>query len=129
MKIKQKLSAIILVPLVILIIFTIVVSNTKIHEFKMEAEIVELIELSTKLSSFVHEAQKERGATAVFIGSQGTKFQSELSSQRISTMTTRSCVAVFLRKRSLLPLVVLERQRSCYALRKDTKLAARKVCH
>ncbi len=85
MKIKQKLSAIILVPLVILIIFTIVVSNTKIHEFKMEAEIVELIELSTKLSSFVHEAQKERGATAVFIGSQGTKFQSELSSQRTAT--------------------------------------------
>ncbi len=85
MKIKQKLSVIILIPLIILVIFTIAVSNAKIHEFKMEADIVELIDLSTKLSTFVHEAQKERGATAVFIGSRGDKFQSELSSQRVTT--------------------------------------------
>lgn len=38
--------------------------------------------LSTKLSAVVHESQKERGRTAGFLGSKGTKFGKEIQDQR-----------------------------------------------
>lgn len=37
------------------------------------------------LSNLVHEQQKERGATAVFIGSDGKDFRKELEAQRLVT--------------------------------------------
>lgn len=48
-------------------------------------EIRIMVEISTAYSAVVHELQKERGATAVFIGSKGTKFRSELNAQRADT--------------------------------------------
>ena len=48
-------------------------------------EMSKLTELSTVYSSVVHELQKERGATAGFIGSNGTKFRSVLNKQRLMT--------------------------------------------
>jgi len=44
-----------------------------------------VIILSTKISILVHETQKERGATAGFIGSKGKNFIDTLPKQRIST--------------------------------------------
>ena len=38
--------------------------------------------LSTKISALLHETQKERGATAGFLGSKGKKFKQTLSNQR-----------------------------------------------
>jgi len=43
------------------------------------------VKLSIKISSLVHETQKERGATAGFLGSKGTKFKDTLGEQRNST--------------------------------------------
>ena len=45
-------------------------------------DLAEIVELSTKMSDLVHEQQKERGATAVFLGSGGTRFSTELAAQR-----------------------------------------------
>jgi methyl-accepting chemotaxis protein len=45
----------------------------------------QLVELSVHISTFIHESQKERGITGVFLGSKGEKFRSELSSQRAVT--------------------------------------------
>jgi len=48
------------------------------------------VELSTKLSALVHELQRERGMSAVFISSKGQKFQSELPAQRGATDKARA---------------------------------------
>ena len=42
----------------------------------------ELVDVSVALSSLVHEQQKERGASAVFVASKGAQFSSELKAQR-----------------------------------------------
>ena len=47
--------------------------------------ITRLTKLSVVYSKLVHELQKERGATAGFIGSEGTKFSEKLVSQRRNT--------------------------------------------
>ncbi|RLA72337.1 MAG: hypothetical protein DRG78_23960, partial [Epsilonproteobacteria bacterium] len=43
------------------------------------------VKLSVALSNLVHETQKERGATAGFIGSKGKKFITKLPAQRLLT--------------------------------------------
>ncbi len=47
--------------------------------------IASLTILSVVYSELVHELQKERGMTAVFLGSKGTKFREKLRSQRKNT--------------------------------------------
>ncbi|MCP4592486.1 MAG: hypothetical protein GY842_17265 [bacterium] len=54
--------------------------------------LVSLLNLSTNISDLVHEAQKERGATGVYVGSGRTKFEAELASQRKSTDTVRQAL-------------------------------------
>ena len=41
--------------------------------------------LAVEVSGFVHESQKERGLTALFVGSKGAKSASELTEQRTLT--------------------------------------------
>jgi len=48
------------------------------------------INLSSKISALVHETQKERGATAVYLGSKGAKFSDVLSKQRVDTNKRRA---------------------------------------
>ncbi len=40
------------------------------------------VEVSKKIATLLHETQKERGATAGFLGSKGAKFKDKLTSQR-----------------------------------------------
>jgi Nitrate and nitrite sensing len=44
-----------------------------------------LSSLVTETSALVHEQQRERGASSVFVGSKGTELVNELTSQRIRT--------------------------------------------
>lgn len=46
-----------------------------------------LTEISVKIGSVVHELQKERGATALFLGSRGTRFNEEVNQIRKSADT------------------------------------------
>jgi methyl-accepting chemotaxis protein len=48
-------------------------------------ELSRLVELSTRMSGLVHELQRERGSSAVFLGSKGQRFQTELEAQRRAT--------------------------------------------
>ena len=45
------------------------------------------VKIATAISNLVHETQKERGATAGFVGSKGKKFTKRLPAQRLSTNT------------------------------------------
>ncbi len=57
-----------------------------------------LATLSIKMVNLVHEQQKERGATAVFVGSGGTKFEKELAAQRKTTDKKRVILSEFITK-------------------------------
>ena len=82
MNIKQKLS-LILGLVLLYTIFNIYGVVTQSLEKKTTLERVEKLNtLSSKLSLFIHETQKERGASAGFIGSNGKKFTTILPKQR-----------------------------------------------
>jgi len=48
-------------------------------------QITGLVDLSVEMSSYVHEQQKERGASAIFLSSRGTQFVDQLAAQRLET--------------------------------------------
>jgi methyl-accepting chemotaxis protein len=83
--VKQKLMLVIFPLLVALCYF----AGTKIistNSSKNSAsEILNFVELSAYNSRLVHELQKERGASAGFLGSKGTKFVTTLPEQRKET--------------------------------------------
>jgi methyl-accepting chemotaxis protein len=58
-----------------------IIYNQYIEMNKLEKVVI----LSTKISALVHETQKERGATAGYLGSKGAKFGDILKNQRVST--------------------------------------------
>jgi len=76
----------------IITISTIVISYYTTRDFissiKIEVqkkELMQLVKFSETLSKLIHETQKERGASAGYIGSHGKKFSTILPKQRIST--------------------------------------------
>ena len=72
----------IIIPLLlagVFIINTVIDKNQAVNNMQ-EAE--SLLILSVASSNLVHELQKERGATAVYLGSQGKKFSQKLTQQR-----------------------------------------------
>jgi len=83
--IKHKLMLIVMIP----IIATLVLAGVKVSALQKEAvaqaDLVELMDISVAAGNLVHELQKERGASAGFINSNGAKFSDILPKQRIST--------------------------------------------
>ncbi|HEV7438559.1 MAG TPA: nitrate- and nitrite sensing domain-containing protein [Methylobacterium sp.] len=57
------------------------------------AEVQGLVGLASQVSAFVHEAQRERGASSLFLGSKGTQFRAELDAQRSRTDAARTKLA------------------------------------
>ncbi len=53
-----------------------------IDNIKKTSELSQLVKLSVQMSSFLHEHQKERAFTGVFVGSKGEKLKSEMENQR-----------------------------------------------
>ncbi len=66
-------------------------------ELRSYNAIQQLSILSDRASELVHELQKERGLSAGFIGSKGSKFRSELDSQRRSTDQKHQVLKVLLK--------------------------------
>jgi len=82
MTIKFKLNLI----LVLVVTFSIIILGLTINKAYNEKIVIERAQslnvLSQKLSLLIHETQKERGASAGFIGSNGTKFTNIVPKQR-----------------------------------------------
>ena len=84
-KIVHKLIVMVIIPILALLYFALTGIAEK-WRFTGEMErLRDLSVLAVKISGFVHESQKERGATGVFMGSKGTKFSEELRTQRSNT--------------------------------------------
>lgn len=77
---KMTLS---LVPLVIgLVVLSLVIVSGRYQQMTELGKIRGLTEVAGSIGATVHELQKERGASAGFIGSGGTQFGSQLVAQR-----------------------------------------------
>lgn len=82
LSIKVKLFLLALLPLLGLLYFAFSTIQDKWHVVEEMDRVEALSSFSVKTSALVHETQKERGATAGFLGSKGTSFVSELPAQR-----------------------------------------------
>jgi methyl-accepting chemotaxis protein len=85
LSLRVKLSALLLIPAMVAVFFAYsqITENQRIASDlgKMEG----LSGLAVRLSALVHETQKERGATGLYMGSGGTEHGSTLSDQRGNT--------------------------------------------
>ena len=96
LSIKAKLTLLVIIPIIAL---SIIAGNSILNSMNKTSAYSDLqvaVDLSTKISKLVHETQKERGATAGFIGSKGKKFTDILSQQRVNTDQKLSEVKKFL---------------------------------
>ena len=85
MTIKFKLNII----LTLVVGFSLIILGLTVNKALYEKHVIERAQvlnvLSQKLSLLIHETQKERGASAGFIGSKGSKFTQILPKQRVLT--------------------------------------------
>jgi len=85
MTIKYKLNLILAIVVTFSIIVLGLTTNKAYHESQSIQRAQALNVLSQKLSLLIHETQKERGASAGYIGSHGRKFTDILPQQRVLT--------------------------------------------
>ena len=87
MTIKNKLK---LITAIVVSFALVIITLTVVGALEKRAVITQAKELnilSQKLSLLIHETQKERGASAGFLGSKGAKFGEILKKQRVLTDT------------------------------------------
>jgi methyl-accepting chemotaxis protein len=85
LSIKAKLFLIFIIPTIALLVQIIISVGEKDSLVNESRVLKQSLELSVNISSLVHETQKERGATAGFLASKGTKFSSTLQEQKSLT--------------------------------------------
>ncbi len=79
--IKQKLLGLSVVILTVIISYSVNLLYTTYDDYTNIKDTEELVKFSVKMSAVLHELQKERGASAGFVGSKGEKFGNILKSQ------------------------------------------------
>jgi methyl-accepting chemotaxis protein len=80
------------VPLVALLVAAAYVMLEKQRVVAIANDVGHLVALSTRVSAFVHEFQKERGMSAVFIGSRGQQLAQEMPQQRALSDQARAAM-------------------------------------
>ncbi|MFA0134732.1 methyl-accepting chemotaxis protein [Vibrio splendidus] len=90
MSFKQKIIALLTLPILGFLWLSVTAISKGVETTSEMSSLNQLTRLSVVYSELVHELQKERGMTAGFIGSQGTKFVSELRAQRTSADNRRN---------------------------------------
>ena len=85
MTIRKKLLLVLSIVLVYVVLQVVGAVSEMIHKKDQLQTVGVLNALSAKLSLLIHETQKERGASAGYLGSKGTKFTTILPKQRTLT--------------------------------------------
>lgn len=83
LKLSVALSLILIVAVVGMLFFAGQIIVREMDRKEGYEQIVFFSDTVVKLSSLLHERQKERGMTGVFVGSQGAKLKDELAKQRV----------------------------------------------
>ncbi len=90
--IKQRLLLMTTLLIASVIYYSTITILDRASTAQEAAAIHTLVGFAVKASSFVHESQRERGMTTVFLGSKGAKFSAELATQRKETDSALSGV-------------------------------------
>lgn len=96
LKLRHKLFMLVIVPILIMLSFGIYLGANAYKLNSLSEQIESMVELGVNASNLVHELQKERGMTAGFIGSKGSKFSENLQKQRLSTNQKLDTLKLFL---------------------------------
>ncbi len=83
--IEQKLFFLTLIPILILFYYAIDNAVVKYKDYNNASKLQKEIDLAVVSANLVHELQKERGYSAGYLGSKGTRFSSDLLTQRAVT--------------------------------------------
>jgi methyl-accepting chemotaxis protein len=99
--IKNKLLINVILPTLTMIIMATFAISTSITKKSKYSDYDIIIKLDTTVSALVHETQKERGATAAFLGSKGTKFIQRLPKQQVLTDGKIEALQTFIKKNEI----------------------------
>ena len=83
--IKKKLILLSTIVLSVILAYSLEIAYSSYSSYSDSTKTQNIIELSVRVSSVLHELQKERGASAGFIGSKGKKFADILPKQQAQT--------------------------------------------
>ena len=100
-KVSRAIFIVPLVPLVIVAVLATVLIGDRYRELQQLGNVQRLISPVMLISAAVHEQQKERGATAVYLASEGKRFMSELKAQRLETDKQHAAIINYLQTEDL----------------------------
>ena len=95
---KNKIPTILIIPLVILLVYSIYSGFEKLEEKSIYHNMDRYIHFSTISSNLIHELQKERGYSSGYIASNGKSFKKELNIQRTKTDEKLKKLKKFIKK-------------------------------
>ncbi len=82
MNIKTIVTVVVVLSLTTIFAFGSLLAYNKYSYYEKSSKVVESLNTSIQLGELIHELQKERGSSAGYLGSGGTKFKDALSKQR-----------------------------------------------
>ncbi|MCA3342368.1 MAG: nitrate- and nitrite sensing domain-containing protein, partial [Roseomonas sp.] len=82
LKIATRLALAIALPILAVLVMSGLVISKQMHTVRQADQLQALSHFSSRISDLVHELQKERGMSALFIGSRGQQMGNELQAQR-----------------------------------------------
>ncbi|WP_431686802.1 methyl-accepting chemotaxis protein [Hahella sp. NBU794] len=94
----QKLVLLVAPAAACLLILAYVIISESLREYRQADDLTYMVALAGKSSYLTHELQKERGASAGYLGSGGKAFGDTLKEQRTLTDQRRSELSAFLTK-------------------------------
>ncbi|MEZ5825511.1 MAG: nitrate- and nitrite sensing domain-containing protein [Geminicoccaceae bacterium] len=92
LKIRWAMAFIVLLPLLAMMFFGGYIVRENWQKEQEIAALADAVDLSVAMSDLVHEQQKERGATAIFLSSGGKRFGEKLAEQRQLTDSKRDAL-------------------------------------
>lgn len=81
------------IPMLVALVFSVMLTISQLQEYRQASQAEDMKGLIEVMSALIHEQQKERGATSVFLSSQGEQFGNELDAQR--DLTNRATGSLF----------------------------------
>ena len=84
-KIATRLALAIALPILAVLLTSSLVISQQLQTVRQADQLQALSHFSSRISDLVHELQKERGMSALFIGSRGQQMGTEIQAQRRDT--------------------------------------------
>jgi len=101
MSIRLKLILQILIPTITILLLASILIYSKYTEVETFQRAEKSSILLSKISSLVHETQKERGMSAVYLGSEGKKYKNKLIQQRKLTDQQLAAIKAYIKEENL----------------------------